>query len=227
MIECKDLTKKYKTGEREFYALKSVSCTIRKGEYVVVFGKSGSGKSTLMNMIGLTDVPTSGEIRVFGKEISELSEGKKAYLRNQKIGYVFQNFYLEPSYTVYMNIEVPLLIAGVSRKERRNRIEKALEEVGMTDRIHNRASELSGGERQRVSIARALINDPELILADEPCGNLDSGNTEIVMSIFDQLHKAGKTVVLITHSEDEADHAERMIHLKDGQVIHHEQNADN
>ena len=219
-IKCIDLTKKYNiTGEEAFYALNNVSLKIDAGEYIAVVGKSGSGKSTLMNMLGIIDSPTSGEVIINGRNILKLSENEKASFRNKNIGYIFQSFYLEPSYTAYKNVEMPLLIAGVDKKLRKEMVLKAMEDVGLSEKLKNRADELSGGEKQRVCIARALVNNPEIILADEPCGNLDSANTAEVMSLFDKFHSQGKTVVLITHSEEDARRSERQILMKDGKIV--------
>ncbi|MGN0591089.1 ABC transporter ATP-binding protein [Ruminococcus sp.] len=219
-IECKDLQKEYRCGSQVQMALNHVNFKLEQGEYVAIVGRSGSGKSTLMNMLGLIDTPTGGSILWKGEDILRFPEYKKTRIRNQMIGYVFQAFYLEPSYTVYQNIEMPLLIAGYSRSERRARILSALQEVGLSGKKRQRADSLSGGEKQRVSIARALVNQPELILADEPCGNLDSENTEIIMKLFDRLHGEGKTIVLITHSQEDAERAKRKITMKDGCVLH-------
>ena len=174
IIECRDITKEYASKTQRQKALSHVFFSMNAGEYVAVVGKSGSGKSTLLNMIGLIDVPTSGEILIDEQNTKELSENKRADLRNKKIGYVFQAFYLEPAYTAYKNVEMPLLIGGVGRRERKQRVLKALEVVGLAHKAKQRADTLSGGEKQRVCIARALVNEPEFILADEPCGNLDS-----------------------------------------------------
>lgn len=217
-IICKDLTKEYRTGSNLQLALDHVNVTIEKGEYIAVVGRSGSGKSTLMNILGLIDTPTEGNLLIDDQDVLRLSDGEKAALRNRMIGYVFQAFYLEPDYTVYRNLEIPLLIAGVPHASRNTRIHEALQAVGMEHKLRQRANTLSGGEKQRVSIARALVNQPELILADEPCGNLDSENTAQVMDIFDRLHAQGKTIVLITHSGEDASRAQRQIRIKDGRV---------
>jgi len=218
MIKCNHLIKEYGNGEK-FYALSDVSLEIEKGEFVAITGKSGSGKTTVMNMIGLIDNPTSGSVIIEDKDTSKLNGKEQANLRNQKLGYIFQSFYLEPSYSVYKNVEMPLLVAGVSEKERRERIEAVLEKVDLKSKIKESAKNLSGGEKQRVCIARALINEPEIILADEPCGNLDSENTHVIMGILTQLNQEGKTIVLITHSKEEAEWARRIINMKDGKII--------
>lgn len=219
-ITCKDLQKEYRSGTQSQMALNHVDFSLEQGEYVAIVGKSGSGKSTLMNMLGLIDTPTGGSMIWNGEQVLRYPERKKTQLRNQMIGYVFQAFYLEPSYTVYQNIEIPLLIAGYGTAERRSRILSALEEVGLSGKVRQRADSLSGGEKQRVGIARALVNQLKLLLADEPCGNLDSENTAIIMELFDRLHGAGKTIVLITHSEEDANRAERKLTMKDGRVLH-------
>ncbi|MBR4305682.1 MAG: ABC transporter ATP-binding protein [Ruminiclostridium sp.] len=217
-LSCNSITKEYQTAGGVFTALKDVSLEIKKGEYLCIVGKSGSGKSTLMNIIGLIETPTAGEITIDGKRINDCSEKEKNAIRNQTIGYIFQSFFLEPSYTVYQNVEIPLLIRGVPKKERKKLIADALNDVGLADKSSQCAATLSGGEKQRVAIARALVNSPSLILADEPCGNLDSENTGIIMDIFDELHKKGKTLVLITHSETDSMRAERRIAIKDGYI---------
>lgn len=217
-MSCSNLTKEYETAAGTFAALKGIDLKIEKGEYLSVVGKSGSGKSTLMNMIGLIETPTEGKIVIDGKDISVCSEKEKNAIRNQMIGYIFQSFFLEPSYTVYQNVEIPLLIAGISKKQRKKLITEALQDVGLSEKLHQSAATLSGGEKQRVAIARALVNSPALILADEPCGNLDSENTNIIMDIFDKLHEKGKTLVLITHSEADSLRAQRRIVMKDGYI---------
>lgn len=219
-ITCTKLQKEYRTGQQVQIALKNVNIQIEHGEYIAVTGKSGSGKSTLMNQLGLIDRPTSGSICMDNKELLDYSEKKLSEIRNRLIGYIFQSFYLEPSYTVYKNVEMPLLIAGVAHSKRRALVEEAVGAVGMTGKYKQRAETLSGGEKQRICIARALVNNPELILADEPCGNLDSENSAAVMDILDRLHEQGKTIVLITHNEDDAKRAKRHIIMKDGEIVH-------
>lgn len=219
IIECRDITKEYASKTQRQTALSHVSFSMNAGEYVSVVGKSGSGKSTLLNMIGLIDVPISGEILIDEQNTKELSENKRADLRNKKIGYVFQAFYLEPAYTAYKNVEMPLLIGGVGRRERKQRVLKALEVVGLAHKAKQRADTLSGGEKQRVCIARALVNEPEFILADEPCGNLDSENSAAIMNIFDRLNQEGKSILMVTHNEEDAKRAKRRIRLSDGGII--------
>lgn len=218
MVKCTNVSKKYMEGEI-FYAINNVSFQIKTGEFVALVGKSGSGKSTLLNMIGLIDSQTSGLIEVDGIDVSTMSASQKALFRNREIGYIFQSFYLEPSYTVYKNVEIPLLISNMETRQRKQRIEKCLELVEMLHKIHANTCDLSGGEKQRICIARAIANCPKLVLADEPCGNLDSENTENIMRLLMKLHAAGTTIILVTHSDDEARRADRIIRLKDGEII--------
>ena len=217
MIICNNVCKEFTSG-KAFYAVNNVSIKINKGEFVAVIGKSGSGKSTLMNMIGLIEQPTSGDIHIDGVSVNKMKPSELAHLRNKKIGYIFQSFYLEYAYPVYRNVEMPLLISNVEKKLRRQRVEHCLDMVGLLEKINVAAGDLSGGEKQRVCIARAIANNPDIILADEPCGNLDSENTENIMNILSQLHRQGKTILLITHSMGEADKAERKIIMKDGKA---------
>lgn len=216
MVICKEVTRMYRPGDKDICALDHVSLSIEQGEYLAVIGKSGSGKSTLLNMIGLTDIPSSGDVELFGRNTKELSEKEKARIRNKHIGYIYQNFYLEPVYSVFMNVEVPLLVAGVQKSKREERVLEVLKQVGLEERMKHKASQLSGGEKQRACLARALVNCPEIILADEPCGNLDSENTAMVMDLLDDLHRKGITIILVTHSEEEAKRADRILQLKDG-----------
>lgn len=217
MIICNNVCKEFTSG-KSFYAVNNVLLRIKKGEFVAVIGKSGSGKSTLMNMIGLIEQPTSGDIHIDGVSVNKMKPSELAHLRNKKIGYIFQSFYLEYAYPVYRNVEMPLLISNVEKKLRRQRVEHCLDMVGLLEKVNATAGDLSGGEKQRVCIARAIANNPDIILADEPCGNLDSENTENIMNILSELNKQGKTILLITHSMDEADKAERKIIMKDGKA---------
>lgn len=217
-ICCEHLQKEYGSGESKQISLSDVCLEITRGEFVAVTGKSGSGKSTLLNMIGLIDRPTSGSVSINGQRYSDCNETQRALARSRMIGYVFQSFYLEPNYTVLQNIEIPLLITGVGAKQRLRIAEQVLETVGLRHKLRQKVSTLSGGEKQRVCIARALSNDPELILADEPCGNLDSGNSALVMDLLEQLHRSGKTVLLVTHNPEDAKRAQRMIIMKDGKI---------
>jgi putative ABC transport system ATP-binding protein len=218
VIELVGARKTYTTGSIEFEALRGVDLRIDAGEYVAVMGPSGSGKSTLMNILGCLDVLTTGAYRLAGEDVEELDEVELAAIRNRRIGFVFQQFHLLPSLPAWRNVELPLMYAGVKAAERRERAMVALERVGLADRTANRPGELSGGQQQRVAVARALVTDPALILADEPTGNLDSTSTEEVLTFFDDLHQQGRTVVLITHEAEVASHAKRAVHVRDGLV---------
>jgi len=217
VIEVEDVWKTYRTGSLEVDALRGVSCSIDTGEYVAIMGPSGSGKSTLMHILGCLDVPTSGTYRLAGDDVSTMVEEELAHVRNRRIGFVFQQFNLLSSLDAARNVELPLLYAGASRPERRRRAVEALERVGLGDRIDHRPGELSGGQQQRVAVARALVTDPDLILADEPTGNLDSVSARDVMALLDELHVSGRTIVLITHDADVADAAGRSLRIFDGQ----------
>ena len=219
VIELADVTKVYRTGTLAVAALRGVSFTIDPGEYVSIMGPSGSGKSTLMHILGCLDVPTSGRYWLSGEDVSHMDEVDLAEVRNAHIGFVFQQFNLLPSLSAWRNVELPLIYAGVGRGERRRRAMDALERVGIADRVDHRPGELSGGQQQRVAVARALVGDPELILADEPTGALDSTSAEDVMTLFDELHAAGRTLVVITHDADVADAAERTIRMRDGLAV--------
>ncbi len=218
MIEMKRVRKAYTTGKVEFEALKGIDLSVKHGEMVAVMGPSGSGKSTLMNIIGCLDVPTSGEYRLEDDPVSEMTSNQLADIRNKKVGFVFQAFNLLPYATAYENIEVPLLFARVSSKKRRERVNELLAQVGLADKAGNKPTEMSGGEMQRTAIARALANEPDLILADEPTGNLDSKSGGEIVKIFHELWNAGKTVIIITHDMNIAKQAQRIIRLKDGLV---------
>ena len=215
MISISKLVKIYDLGKVKVEALRGIDLDIRQNEYVAIMGPSGSGKSTLMNIVGCLDIPTSGTYILNGNDVSALSDDELARIRNKEIGFVFQTFNLLPRADALHNVELPLIYAGYSRSERRK---KAIERVGLGDRMHHKPNELSGGQRQRVAIARALINNPSIILADEPTGNLDTKTGEEIMKLFDQLHKEGHTIVLVTHEEFIARHAHKIIHLKDGQI---------
>ena len=219
MISINDLCKTYKMGENEVHALNHVNLNIKEHEFVSIIGPSGSGKSTLMNMLGCLDVPTSGEYILDGKEIKKMSDDDLAKIRNDKIGFVFQGFNLLPKLTAVENVELPLIYQGVSAKERRERAVKALESVGLGERVNHKPTELSGGQQQRVAIARALITNPPLILADEPTGNLDSSSGKEIMEIFHKLNDNGNTIVLITHDNGVAAQTKRIIKIQDGKLI--------
>lgn len=224
MINIQNVYKKYKTGDGEFCALKDVSLTISDGDFVAIVGKSGSGKSTLLNCLGTLDTVTEGVITVDGQDVTKLDNKSLAHFRNRKLGFVFQSFYLEPEYTVYENVELPLILAGHFGKNNAQRIEQVLKLVDLTDKAKNKAKHLSGGESQRVAIARAIVNNPDIILADEPCGNLDTANSQNIMEIFKALHTQGKTVIMVTHDAEEAHVASRIVTLSDGQIVADEGN---
>ena len=218
MITTHDLWKTYVMGEEEIHALRGLSINIERGEYVAIMGPSGSGKSTLMNLIGCLDTPTKGSYQLNGKEVASMTDDDLARIRNEEIGFVFQTFNLLPRATALHNVELPLVYAGVSSKDRQARAMQALEKVELTSRSSHRPNELSGGQRQRVAIARALVNNPSILLADEPTGNLDSKTGAEIMALFERLHKAGNTIVLVTHEADVAAFAYRAIHIRDGKV---------
>ncbi|HAA80789.1 MAG TPA: macrolide ABC transporter ATP-binding protein [Thermoanaerobacter sp.] len=219
MIELSNVRKVYNLGKMQVDALKGVSLKIDKGEYVAIVGPSGSGKSTLMNIIGLLDKPTSGSYKLNGTEISTLNDDQLAYLRNRQIGFVFQSFNLLSKLDALSNVELPMLYAKIPAKERRKRAIKALEIVGLSERIHHKPNELSGGQQQRVAIARAIVMNPSFLLADEPTGNLDTNSSIEIMKIFYQLNEAGTTIVMVTHEQDIANHAKRILRLRDGNII--------
>jgi len=218
LITTQDLWKTYVMGSEEIHALRGVSINIEKGEYVAIMGPSGSGKSTLMNLIGCLDTPTKGSYLLNGKEVGAMNDDELARIRNEEIGFVFQTFNLLPRATALHNVELPLVYAGVSGKDRLDRAKLALAKVELTERASHRPNELSGGQRQRVAIARALVNNPSILLADEPTGNLDSKTGEEIMGVFKKLHAAGNTIILVTHEPDIAAHAHRVISIRDGQV---------
>jgi len=218
MIETRDLWKTYVMGEEEIHALRGVSIQIERGEYVAIMGPSGSGKSTLMNLIGCLDTPSKGSYLLNGKEVAAMDDDALAQIRNEEIGFVFQTFNLLPRATALHNVELPLIYAGIAGNARKEKAKAALEKVDLMSRASHRPNELSGGQRQRVAIARALVNDPSILLADEPTGNLDSKTGNEIMGVFDRLHEAGNTIVLVTHEADIAAYAHRVIHIRDGQV---------
>ena len=218
LIETRDLWKTYVMGEEEIHALRGVSIQIERGEYVAIMGPSGSGKSTLMNLIGCLDTPSKGSYLLNGKEVAQMDDDDLAQIRNEEIGFVFQTFNLLPRATALHNVELPLIYAGISGKDRQQRARLALEKVDLMSRATHRPNELSGGQRQRVAIARALVNNPSILLADEPTGNLDSKTGNEIMGVFDRLHEAGNTIVVVTHEADIAAYAHRVISIRDGQV---------
>lgn len=219
MLELNQLTKVYRNGEIEVRALVGVTLTINKGELVAIMGPSGSGKSTFMNILGCLDQPTGGSYVLDGREVAELNQREQAEIRNQKLDFVFQSFNLLPRLTALENVELPLVYAGVPAERRRKLAYEALIRVGLGNRVHHRPKELSGGQQQRVAIARSLVNQPQLILADEPTGNLDSKSSIEIMALFQELHQTGITIVLVTHEPDIAEYAQRIIRFRDGQVV--------
>ena len=219
LLELRDIRKIYQVGSESVRALDGVDLDVASGEYIAIMGASGSGKSTLMNVLGCLDTPTSGSYRLNGVAVEALDDQELAAIRNKEIGFVFQTFNLLARTTARRNVELPLVYAGVSKSERRQMAQRALERVGLGDRMTHRSNELSGGQRQRVAIARALVNDPSILLADEPTGNLDSTTSGEIMELFDQLNRAGNTVILVTHEDDIAEHAHRVVTLRDGKVI--------
>ncbi len=218
LISIKSLNKTYIMGEEKVEALKDVTLNIEKNEYVALMGPSGSGKSTLMNLVGCLDSPTRGEYWLNGTEVSTMDDSDLAEVRNKEIGFVFQTFNLMPRLSALENVALPLVYAGVSREERLEKARKTLESVGLGDRVTHKPNELSGGQRQRVAVARALVNNPSIILADEPTGNLDTKTSYEIMGLFEQIHKAGNTVILVTHEQDIAMHAHRIVRLRDGLI---------
>jgi putative ABC transport system ATP-binding protein len=225
IIELREVSKVYEMGAAQVRALDDVSLDVARGDYVAIMGPSGSGKSTLMNLIGCLDTPSSGSYKLNAREVSRLVDDELAAIRNSEIGFIFQTFNLLPRADALQNVELPLVYAGLPRGERRERARRALEAVGLADRMHHRPSEMSGGQRQRVAIARALVNGPSILLADEPTGNLDSRTGEDIMALVDRLHAQGNTILLVTHEETLAARAARVIRLRDGRIVSDERPA--
>jgi putative ABC transport system ATP-binding protein len=226
LITIKDIGRKYVIGSEIIHALKSVSLTINKGEFVALMGPSGSGKSTLMNILGCLDTPSKGDYILNGINVSQMTENQLAEVRNKEIGFVFQTFNLLPRNTALDNVALPLVYSGVSKEQREDRANKALTNVGLEHRVHHKPNELSGGQRQRVAVARALINDPSIILADEPTGNLDTKTSIEIMGLIEDIHDKGNTIILVTHEEDIALHAHRIVRMRDGLIENDYANTD-
>lgn len=218
VIRTDDLWRTYVMGAEEVHALRGVSFEVKRGEYMAIMGPSGSGKSTLMNLIGCLDTPSSGQYWLNGKLVSEMDDDELAYVRNKEIGFVFQTFNLLPRASALHNVELPLIYNGTPKSQRIEMAKLALDHVDLTDRMHHKPNELSGGQRQRVAIARALVNNPSIILADEPTGNLDSQTSHEIMGLFDELHRQGNTIILVTHEHDIAEYAHRILYILDGKI---------
>ena len=218
LITLLDIGRKYVIGAETIHALKSVSLTIEKCEFVALMGPSGSGKSTLMNILGCLDTPTKGTYILNGNQVSEMSDSELAEIRNKEIGFVFQTFNLLPRSSSLENVALPLVYAGIGRVQREDRAQKTLESVGLGNRVHHKPNELSGGQRQRVAVARALVNNPSIILADEPTGNLDTKTSVEIMGLLEEIHSKGNTIILVTHEEDIAQHAHRIVRMRDGLI---------
>ncbi|MBU3190380.1 ABC transporter ATP-binding protein [Clostridium bowmanii] len=219
MLEVKNLIKIYKTGDLKFTALKNINLKIEKGEFTAIMGASGSGKSTLMNILGCLDKMNSGKYILNGRDISLLSGDELAHIRNKEIGFVFQSFNLIPRITLLDNVQLPMMYAGIPTRQRKEKALYALEKVGLSDRVHHMPNEISGGQKQRAAIARAIVNSPAVIMADEPTGNLDSKSSEDIMKIFEDLNNEGATILMVTHETDIANHTNRIVRFRDGEIV--------
>ena len=218
LIDVKDITKVYEMGDVQVHALRGVTFTVESGEFIAIMGPSGSGKSTMMDILGCLATPTDGEYFFEGEEVGKLSDNRLADIRNKKIGFVFQSFNLLPRTSALHNVELPLIYSGLGRKERKRRAFESLEAVGLADRVDHKSTELSGGQVQRVAIARALVNNPSLVFADEPTGNLDTRSGAEILAIFDRLNEEGNTIIMVTHEPEVAEHARRVLHIRDGLI---------